>query len=258
MATRLPMPVTNRMRTRALGLETAKTCKPTISKKTKKGISLSGLLNAIDGVASHEGRVLVMTTNHPEKLDDALIRPGLVDMKIGFTLASQEQIKELFIRIYSPDTEECCKPSSSGTSIRNIEGKANLQSRRPIACTAEDTGKLNTRAELRPRNRHQTTHPNNDDFPSFKTAFGFSSAEIQRFLLTQKKDPIRALNEAKSWIEEVLSSKKSTAAKEDVPTATSIQVPVEETGESEKYNSHEKKSNANSGHEGGVSILETE
>ena len=38
----------------------------------KQGVSLSGLLNAIDGVATHEGRVLVMTTNHPEKLDEAV------------------------------------------------------------------------------------------------------------------------------------------------------------------------------------------
>lgn len=35
---------------------------------TKSLISLSGLLNVIDGIASHEGRVLIMTTNHPEKL----------------------------------------------------------------------------------------------------------------------------------------------------------------------------------------------
>ena len=72
----------------------------------KHGISLSGLLNAIDGVASHEGRVLVMTTNRPEKLDDALIRPGRVDMKIGFTLATKAQIKELFVRMYSSDSEK--------------------------------------------------------------------------------------------------------------------------------------------------------
>src|SRR6201999_2552221 len=49
-----------------------------------KGISLSALLNVIDGVASSEGRILVMTTNHIEKLDSALLRPGRVDMTIGF------------------------------------------------------------------------------------------------------------------------------------------------------------------------------
>ncbi|KAH7310358.1 BCS1 N terminal-domain-containing protein [Rhexocercosporidium sp. MPI-PUGE-AT-0058] len=69
----------------------------------KKGISLSGLLNIIDGVASHEGRVLVMTTNHPEKLDEALIRPGRVDHQVAFGNATQTQIKELFERMYTND-----------------------------------------------------------------------------------------------------------------------------------------------------------
>lgn len=69
----------------------------------KKGISLSGLLNAIDGVASHEGRVLIMTTNAPESLDEALIRPGRVDLQVGFTNATQAQTEELFIRMYESD-----------------------------------------------------------------------------------------------------------------------------------------------------------
>ncbi|KAK4104886.1 hypothetical protein N658DRAFT_419409 [Parathielavia hyrcaniae] len=70
----------------------------------KKGISLSGLLNAIDGVASHEGRVLIMTTNKPETLDEALIRPGRVDLQVTFTNATQQQARELFIRMYEPDS----------------------------------------------------------------------------------------------------------------------------------------------------------
>ncbi|KAK4204238.1 BCS1 N terminal-domain-containing protein [Triangularia verruculosa] len=69
----------------------------------KKGISLSGLLNAIDGVASHEGRVLIMTTNKPETLDEALIRPGRVDLQIAFTNATREQACELFKRMYDAD-----------------------------------------------------------------------------------------------------------------------------------------------------------
>ncbi|QSZ32893.1 hypothetical protein DSL72_002474 [Monilinia vaccinii-corymbosi] len=78
------------------------------SKKCKnddenKGISLAGLLNIIDGVASHEGRVLVMTTNHPEKLDEALIRPGRVDHQVAFTNATRRQIQEIFERMYSKD-----------------------------------------------------------------------------------------------------------------------------------------------------------
>ena len=40
------------------------------------GVTLSGLLNALDGVSSRNGRVLFLTTNHPERLDPALLRPG--------------------------------------------------------------------------------------------------------------------------------------------------------------------------------------
>jgi len=40
------------------------------------GVSLSGLLNAIDGIASAEGRLLFCTTNYLDRIDPALARPG--------------------------------------------------------------------------------------------------------------------------------------------------------------------------------------
>ncbi|EDN11144.1 predicted protein [Histoplasma mississippiense (nom. inval.)] len=52
-------------------------------------VSLSGLLNAIDGVSSSDGRILVMTTNCRDQLDAALIRPGRVDREVKFTLAAK-------------------------------------------------------------------------------------------------------------------------------------------------------------------------
>lgn len=56
---------------------------PSSTPKTEpQPVSLSALLNAIDGVFSRDGRVLIMTTNHPEKIDPALIRPGRADRKI--------------------------------------------------------------------------------------------------------------------------------------------------------------------------------
>jgi mitochondrial chaperone BCS1 len=45
-------------------------------------ISFSGLLNALDGVRSQEGRIVFMTTNHKEKLDPALLRPGRADVHV--------------------------------------------------------------------------------------------------------------------------------------------------------------------------------
>jgi len=49
---------------------------------SKDKLNLSGLLNVLDGVVDTPERLLIMTTNHPEMLDPALIRPGRIDKKI--------------------------------------------------------------------------------------------------------------------------------------------------------------------------------
>jgi chaperone BCS1 len=67
-----------------------------IPEKKANKVTLSGLLNALDGVASQEGRLLIMTTNYVERLDDALIRPGRVDRKIEFQLADKDIAGQLF------------------------------------------------------------------------------------------------------------------------------------------------------------------
>jgi len=63
-------------------------------------ISFSGLLNALDGVRSQEGRILFMTTNHREKLDPALMRPGRADFHAYLGNASYSQMVGLFLRFY--------------------------------------------------------------------------------------------------------------------------------------------------------------
>ncbi|WAO93443.1 Hypothetical protein NCS54_01099100 [Fusarium falciforme] len=68
----------------------------TDARPKRKGVTLSGLLNVLDGVASQEDRVLVMTTNHPKKLDQALTRPGRIDMEVEFQLANRGIIKDIF------------------------------------------------------------------------------------------------------------------------------------------------------------------
>ncbi|KAH7923162.1 P-loop containing nucleoside triphosphate hydrolase protein [Leucogyrophana mollusca] len=67
-------------------------------------LSLSGLLNALDGVAAAEGRILFATTNHLERLDPALSRPGRMDVWIEFKNASKWQAEALF-RNFFPSTE---------------------------------------------------------------------------------------------------------------------------------------------------------
>lgn len=63
-------------------------------------ITFSGFLNAIDGVTGSEGRLLILTTNKPENLDSALLRPGRVDRKIEFVNATAEQAQRLFLRFF--------------------------------------------------------------------------------------------------------------------------------------------------------------
>jgi chaperone BCS1 len=62
--------------------------------------SFSGLLNALDGVRSQEGRILVMSTNHRERLDPALIRPGRCDKHLELCNATFSMIRQLFLKFF--------------------------------------------------------------------------------------------------------------------------------------------------------------
>lgn len=64
-------------------------------------VTFSGLLNALDGVASGEERIIFLTTNYVERLDEALIRPGRVDMTVRLGEATEYQIKQLWDRFYA-------------------------------------------------------------------------------------------------------------------------------------------------------------
>jgi chaperone BCS1 len=67
------------------------------SRESKCKVTFAGFLNALDGVVAPEGRMLVMTTNHPDKLDPALIRFGRVDRRVDFTFATPDQARRLFL-----------------------------------------------------------------------------------------------------------------------------------------------------------------
>jgi len=67
--------------------------------------SLSDVLNSIDGILSIHGRVLIMTTNHYEKLDKALIRPGRVDLVIHVGFVTQETFNEFILSFFNKKVE---------------------------------------------------------------------------------------------------------------------------------------------------------
>lgn len=71
------------------------------------GVTFSGLLNALDGVTSAEECITFMTTNHPDKLDHALMRPGRVDFKVLINNATEYQVRKMFLRFYENEDELC-------------------------------------------------------------------------------------------------------------------------------------------------------
>lgn len=206
--------------------------------KNNQGISLSGLLNAIDGVASHEGRVLLMTSNFPDKLDEALIRPGRIDMRIDFTKATHPQMSELFSRMYSPDTpaqptkvKVAPAPTKPANTTRRIEEKLHKNLTNGIPPTSELTPPESPRDTTLPTTASTSEKPSSTipatdltagQLHDIATKFAdklpedtFTPAEIQGFLLTRKKEPVRALNEVSGWVVSVLEAREKKKEKEE-------------------------------------------
>ena len=69
-------------------------------------LTLGGVLNFADGLRSSSGseRIFIFTTNHPERLDPALIRPGRMDMHIQLTYCGMDGLRDL-CRTYLGVTE---------------------------------------------------------------------------------------------------------------------------------------------------------
>jgi chaperone BCS1 len=72
--------------------------------KKRSGLSHTGLLNALDGISSREGRIVIMTTNYKERISPALIRPGRADLHLYVGNASSEQVRKMFERFYPEST----------------------------------------------------------------------------------------------------------------------------------------------------------
>lgn len=79
-------------------------------------MTFSGFLNALDGVASGEERIIFLTTNHVDRLDPALIRPGRVDLASIVDDAVPEQARALFMNFYSNG-----QPEEDGASNDEVE-----------------------------------------------------------------------------------------------------------------------------------------
>lgn len=168
-------------------------------------LSLSGLLNILDGVASQEGRVLIMTTNHLEKLDKALIRPGRVDMIVQFGLADTGMIAAIFRAIFAP-LEGDLNDKRPGGASRNEPG------------SAVDPDEVLKRLAREKAQREETIvriEKLARDFADRIPPLEFSPAELQGFLMKNKRDPEGAVAGAVAWMAEVRKEKAESERKEE-------------------------------------------
>jgi hypothetical protein len=69
----------------------------------KDTLDLSFLLNLLDGTLEANGRILIITTNFPERIDKALIRPGRIDMIVHFQKCSLEVVNEMVTSFYDKE-----------------------------------------------------------------------------------------------------------------------------------------------------------
>jgi SpoVK/Ycf46/Vps4 family AAA+-type ATPase len=147
---------------------TLETGRPDTAVTSTARISLSGLLDVIDCVASQEGRVLIMTTNHVESLDAALLQPGRVDVRVKFDLATRNHAENMFLQAFGGET---------GTKIEKA-GSAELD-------------KLS-----------QMAHGFAAEIPEKV----LSPAEIQGSLMNWKRIPLDAIAKVKVWVAEKTAS----------------------------------------------------
>ena len=87
---------------------------------------LSMLLNVLDGANPSHGRIILMTTNCPEKLDAAIKRPGRVDVQLEMSYVTQEVFTQ-FMKSYYPDysyDEEAQPLSAEGITPADLQKMA--------------------------------------------------------------------------------------------------------------------------------------
>lgn len=113
-------------------------------------LTFSGLLNALDGVASTEARIVFMTTNHIDRLDPALIRPGRVDVKQYVGHCTRWQLAQMFTRFYPDQTQHAAEEfadsalsASDKISAAQVQGHFMLHKNDP-KIAIENTGSIAT------------------------------------------------------------------------------------------------------------------
>jgi SpoVK/Ycf46/Vps4 family AAA+-type ATPase len=69
-------------------------------------LDLAYLLTKLDGIESAEGRIIIATTNYPERIDSALLRPGRFGIQLKLTNCTHEMLVDIIAMVYQYDQEK--------------------------------------------------------------------------------------------------------------------------------------------------------
>ncbi len=195
-------------------------------------ITLSGLLNALDGVSAQEGRLLFATTNRYHSLDPALIRPGRMDMHVEFRLASQYQARELYKRFYFPDApneltkdEEASGDSGYVTpTTEGSEGPTSSVSSKTVG-GPDEPPEYNgtTHSERAPKLSKTKIEGLAEQFAAQIPERELSMASLQGYLMSYKTRPFQAVDDVARWVGDQCEGRDDmkTAARAAVDKASS-------------------------------------
>lgn len=84
-------------------------------------INLSQILNIIDGIMERTGQIFIMSANHPEKLDEAIVRPGRIDCMIHFREFTTELLEKFIDNFFNTLPQEMKKFIHENTDTLNYK-----------------------------------------------------------------------------------------------------------------------------------------
>ncbi|WWD16054.1 hypothetical protein CI109_100479 [Kwoniella shandongensis] len=154
-------------------------------------VTMSGLLNAIDGVSSQEGCVLIATTNHLDRLDPALSRAGRFDIRIPFSTALPSQARALYLHFYPlEDFQSFPSNDEKQPAIKTQTDIEDLADRFVLAVFGHDSDDKH----------HQAVKFEDLEGTKDRKQNGLSMASLQGYLLKHKDDPVGAVEHAQEWM----------------------------------------------------------
>ncbi|KAG8946877.1 hypothetical protein FRC04_011304 [Tulasnella sp. 424] len=160
----------------------------------KSSVTLSGLLNLLDSVSSEEGRIVFATTNHIDRLDPALLRPGRMDLRIEYKNATHQQTMDLFSRFYS---QELMTKTTKSTQIAEEAAKKAVVVSDEAAALIKKSDNSSFLAAV----------PTIDQVAELAAQFAdkvpenrYSIAQLQGYLLCSKRDPRGAVKNIDEWV----------------------------------------------------------